>query len=154
MSKINKQPNKPPLKPKKSPRMPSDQDGFYQKKPSWSFAICDLDHDCWGLCCEDNLLDIQSVILKLVSLEGQTWGQILTTPKGKGTGTKNHLIARNDIVKPAQSRLAEKNIWYDELYSIRINGNDRIWGVIQDGVFSIIWYDPKHEICPSLKKHT
>lgn len=37
---------------------------------------------------------------------------------------------------------------------IIVLGLERIWGHRWDHVFYPIWWDPKHEVCPSTKKHT
>lgn len=138
----------------KAPRGLEESNRFYNKKPSWCFAICDFEHDKWGLCEGRCVADIKDVLSKLKSIESRTWADILSDGKGRGKGSKNHPIEITQLTKEAQSRLREINIYHEELYSVRLQGAERIWGVVQSGVFSLLWHDPDHEICPSLKKHT
>lgn len=67
----------------------------------------------------------------------------------------SHNIEVNQIVKDAQRRLEEiRQADVDELFSLRLSGKERIWGIVDRNIFKILWWDPKHEICPSAKKHT
>ena len=43
---------------------------------------------------------------------------------------------------------------WEELYSLRLSGRSRVWGLKEAGIFWILWWDPNHEICPSYKKNT
>lgn len=67
----------------------------------------------------------------------------------------SHLISVNQIVSEASKRLQvlELDDW-EELYSIRLNGKSRLWGLKESNIFWILWWDPNHEICPSYKKNT
>lgn len=42
----------------------------------------------------------------------------------------------------------------DALVSLGLTGRERIWGFIANGVMNLLWWDPNHEVCPSLLKHT
>ena len=79
-----------------------------------------------------------------------TWDQILV--KGKKS---HHLVEITKLCKAAQDYLAETSIEdIDEVLSLRLSGTERIWGILDRGVVELLWWDPKHEICPSLLKHT
>ncbi|MDR3278612.1 MAG: hypothetical protein LBT12_07540 [Oscillospiraceae bacterium] len=98
---------------------------------------------------------MSDVLSRLSSLERQTWGEIFQSTAGRKSNTRNHFIPVSAIVKDARERLIENNLdEYDELCSLSISGKERVWGVLSDGVFFIIWYDLNHEICPSEKKNT
>lgn len=69
--------------------------------------------------------------------------------------TRNHHVSVRDFIPEAQKRLAGIfNEEYQELYSLRLSGKERLWGIIEGGVFYIVWYDKHHEVCPSEKKNT
>ena len=36
----------------------------------------------------------------------------------------------------------------------RISGPGRVWGIREEHVLDLLWWDPRHEVCPSPKKHT
>ena len=66
-----------------------------------------------------------------------------------------HLVSIEDLCKTAQTRLIDINQDdKDELYSIRLSGKVRVWGVKESNVIRLLWWDPEHEICPSLLKNT
>jgi hypothetical protein len=40
-----------------------------------------------------------------------------------------------------------------ECFSLRINSPARVWGIRDEYVLRVLWRDPRHEVCPSKKKH-
>ena len=79
-----------------------------------------------------------------------TWDEIFVKTK-----KHHHPVEVSKLLKEAQNRLLEleKDDW-SELYSIKIGGTLRIWGMKDGQYFQVLWWDPKHEICPSKLKHT
>lgn len=74
-----------------------------------------------------------------------------------------HIVQVEDLSNKAKSRLLEiKKDDIDELYSFRISGRERIWAMrerIEDEnvyyhLFRILWWDPKHKVCPSHLRNT
>ena len=79
-----------------------------------------------------------------------TWNQISIDGK-----KQNHSVAIAQLSKETQKRLVEINIIdIDELFSLRLSGRERIWGILDKGVLNLLWWDPNHRVCPSIKKHT
>lgn len=37
----------------------------------------------------------------------------------------------------------------DTLFSLRLNGQCRIWGNRSGSLLEVFWYDPDHAVCPS-----
>lgn len=137
----------------KTPISLYDPNRFFDQTPVWSFSCCDFEHEKWGLCTGPECLD--QVFRKLKAYEGQTWREILTDTSGRKNNTKNHEIETYKIIKEAQKRLDDINLsQYDTLYSLTITGEVRLWGIMNRGVYSIVWYDPEHEICPCQVRHT
>ena len=67
----------------------------------------------------------------------------------------NKPIPVENLCPAAQKRLTEIELDdYDRLWELRLGGTERIWGVLEDAVFYVVWWDPEHEVCPSTKKHT
>lgn len=116
------------------------------KKLVWKVARID-DNSQWGwnqITCPDFLRNIWD---KMRSFETMTWGEIL--------GRHHHAIAVNDIIKPAQNRLAQ--LGHDdqaELVSFRLSNTERIWAIRSGEAAFLLWWDPNHEICPSHLKNT
>lgn len=77
------------------------------------------------------------------------------TRNGKNSNnTSNHNVPGDDLIKDARSRLGKLQIHEDEIFSLSLDNKEQLWEILDAGIFRIIWYDPKHEICPSKKKHT
>jgi hypothetical protein len=112
--------------------------------PAWRLSLLELDKPFgWH---ELDAGQMRYVREKLSSFESMTWGEIL--------GKQNHRVAVDSICNDAQRRLIEiKQDDIDELVSLRLSGAERIWGIL-DNVVKVLWWDPNHEICPSLLKHT
>lgn len=121
---------------------------FLSKTPVWQFCKNDKDHSKWSIrtCCNFN----EDVMDKLNDFEGLTWNEIINT-NGRDT---NHYVYVNKFIKEAQSRLSELHIYDDQMFSLRLSGKKRLYGILDDGIFRIVWYDAEHEIYISKKKHT
>lgn len=115
------------------------------RRPKWRFKKRDCSHGRWALDITEQLLE------KLTSFETMTWSEILVRAK-----KQNHHVQTYTLCREAQQRLTELKLDdYDEICSLRISGKHRLYGILdEDGVFSIIWSDSEHEICPSQKKGT
>lgn len=126
-------------------------DSFYGKKPLWRFNQIDFDHTKWNIE-ECNVIDTQ-LLRKLRDFESMTWNEIIRASGGRKSGNNSHFVSFNDMVKEAQKRAKELNIEeYEELFSLRLTGKMRLFGILQDGIFSIVWYDENHEISKVKKK--
>jgi len=155
---VSKRKKKPHLKPpalqgaepvtSKSPRTASDPDSFYQDHPSWQISIIEMcDPYGWHKVDEFTLHDVRE---KLAHFERMTWNELLVK-----ASKDHHRIPISDICKKAQKRLqhlGQDDI--DHLFSLRLSAKERIYGILENGVFRLLWWDPKHAVCPSIKKHT
>ena len=73
----------------------------------------------------------------------------MSSSGGRSHGTNNHYEDVADLCKEARDRIIElKLIDIDRVFSLRLSGTERLFGILEDGIFSIIWYDPNHEIYP------
>ena len=92
----------------------------------------------------------QEILQKLGEFESMTWEEILVQGK-----KSHHSIDVTDICSEAQARLRQtRHKCARELVSLRLSGPERIWGCFDGRVLDLLWWDPKHSICPSAKKHT
>jgi len=87
---------------------------------------------------------------RLQNFETMTWGEILLQ------GRKNHhFIRTSDLCPEARNRLEElKQDDIDRIVSLRLSSLERIYGILEDGILRLLWWDPEHRVCPSIKKHT
>ncbi|MCK9490727.1 MAG: hypothetical protein M0Q24_01445 [Sulfurimonas sp.] len=121
-------------------------DSFDRHEPSWKFNLIDNDGP-WGWSNIDTSERWDILSNKINFKENLNWAEL----KEKGS----HNIEINKLTKKAQKRLVEIGCNdIDELFSLRISGKERIWGIRDRFALKIIWWDPEHEVCPSLKKHT
>lgn len=89
---------------------------------------------------------------KLKNLESLKWNELEIETFGKKGKSKHHWVSTNSIIKEARLRLTELKLDdYQEIFSIRLTGTNRLWGIRIYNYFQLLWFDYDHEICPSLK---
>jgi hypothetical protein len=97
----------------------------------------------WHTLAGDKLKEIRE---KLGYLESRTWADILVQAK-----KQNHFISVDKISKEALERLQALRLDdTDALVSLRLSGKERVWGILQENALLLLWWDPGHQICPSI----
>lgn len=108
--------------------------------------------DCDGPWCLSKISpgDHVGLLKSIKSLESMTVGEAF---QGGHPG-KDYRIS--DLPnKHARQRLAELNLEaVTNISRLRVNGEQRLYGVRRGSCFHVLWWDPKHEIWPSKLKHT
>ena len=90
---------------------------------------------------------VSQILTKLKDFETMTFDEILKNG--------SHGVAVQDICSDAQKRLVDiDQDDIDELFSLRLRGRQRIWGIRRLNTLKLIWWDPLHEVCPSSLRHT
>jgi hypothetical protein len=84
----------------------------------------------------------RALLKKLKDFEKMTVGEVF-----KGEPGKDYDFVTNP---EANKRLIEL-IGTTEVSRLRVSDKGRIYGVRENNTFSILWWDPKHEIYPSQK---
>lgn len=136
-----------PVKDEKVPRginkaLPCDT-----MKISWHMGIVDLEGS-WPWPVDDKKTIWGRIFPKVKSFETMTWAEIMKEGQ-------SHSVAVSEIISSASKRLEEINQDdIDALFSLRISARERLWGIRDQHMFKILWWDPNHEVCPSKKKHT
>lgn len=134
----------------KQPKIAEDPQSFLGNHPVWSFKSLDNGYHKWGFVHTDDLFG--KVISKLKENEGMTWGEIMSSSGGRTHGTNNHYEDVSKLIPEAQKRWRNLHLEeYDRVFSLRLNGVQRLYGILQDGVFRIVWFDQEHEIYPTKK---
>lgn len=129
-----------------------DPDSFYSLMPSWNFSSSD--NESWSFEQESvGLLFWDEILPRLRNWEKCRWKDILSDK------THNHPIDVKKLNKCARARLSALHIEAEAIYSLRLNGTHRIYGLINKGVFNILWFDTDHGdndtcVCRSYLKHT
>lgn len=113
---------------------------------AWHLRIMDRSGPWgWGFV---NINDFWNEIFQKMShFETNTWCEVLNR--------NSHAVKIEKLSKEAQRRLIE--IGQDdieEIVSLRITGEKRLWGIRDQNILKILWWDPKHTVCKSNLKHT
>jgi len=114
-------------------------------RPVWKVGRTDFG----GPWCPKRMAEanLHQILDKLKSIENSTWPDI---ERGG-----SHFIPVSNVIKDAQARLRHLKLDdIDQLFSLRLTGAERLWGLRTNDVFSLLWWDPNHEICPSELRHT
>ena len=112
----------------------------------WRFGSVDFDGPFGWIECRPRA-KLREVIQKLGKFESMTWQQI--------EGARCHFIGIESLSKQAQDRLRELGQDdVDELFSLRLSGAERVFGIRDRWIFRILWWDPDHRVCPSVLSNT
>ena len=164
MAKKDKRPPVPPSAPqrKQSPgrpapgpakRLPRCLQGINgepaNSHPSWRLSLLDLDHDGdWSWQVNDGVL--RKIIALLQEMERLTWTEIQAQlTGGRRRGPKHKYIPLEGLCPAAYRRLQELELDdFERLFRFRLGNMERLWGVVHDGIFYPVWWDPGHMVCP------
>ncbi len=117
------------------------------EKPAWQFRQIDWS-GLWGWHkLEANKW--QEILTKLGHFETRTWADI------KSDGNNHSVDIQNSPNPEVLKRLAEiHQDDIDELFSLRLSGKERLWGILDNHILKILWWDMNHEVWPSKKKQS
>lgn len=112
---------------------------------SWHIRTVDKEGS-WGWE-QVTRLTFDDILTKMSNFETMKWSEILNR--------NNHAIPISDICSEARKRLKTlKQDDVDELISLRLTGKNRVWGIRDQNILKILWWDPNHTVCLSLKRYT
>lgn len=128
------------------PRVSIDPTSYLQETPVWRFSDFDWDGD-WGYeSCAVKVGSIREHIeMHLASFETMTWNEILRASGGRRSGNNSHEIERDKFKLSAQERLNIRGVFSDTLFSLRLNGGTRIYGVREGRCLRVVFFDPHHK---------
>lgn len=129
----------------KHPKIVEDPSSYWGMHSVWSFRSLDTGYHKWGLSQPTTLFE--DVICKLKEFEGMTWASIMSASGGRSHGTNSHFENVSELTPEAQKRWIALHLEdYDRVFSLRLTGVQRLFGILEGGVFRIVWFDQKHEI--------
>ena len=130
-------------------RIKSDPGNFDKTKIAWQISTFDIDGE-WGWTKIGPKRWLNDVVPKLQDFESMTWAEIQKASGGRKSGNNSHFVLVENLKKEARDRLVElQQDDIDELFSLRLQGKHRIYGIRDGRVLRIIWFDPHHEIYPT-----
>ena len=119
------------------------------QKKHFCWRVEEIDWDGpwgWSKATHDEIL--RTIIPRLHNYESMTWAE-MEGPSG------SHAIEFDQLCAEAQARLGEiGRDQLERLFSVRITGEQRVWGFKDIAILRVIWWDPMHAVGPSEKKHT
>ena len=128
----------------KKPKIVADPEAYYHRNPSWRFTRAEMvDPFGWH---ELTAEEAHFVREKLIEFEKRTWADILVKDEDH-----NHDIEISKLSEQARERFNELNIACDVVHSLRLSGKNRVIGIMDNGVFEVLWWDPDHQVCPVKK---
>ena len=133
----------------KQPRVAVNPDELAARRPAFRVGMMDLEWRTplghgWLTLSGADWLELQ---LKNKNIEAFSWLDL------KRAGSHN--VSLEQVIREAQTRLEnDLHLELDEIFSVRLSGKERIWGMKIVNVLHVIWFDPEHEICPAPKKNT
>ena len=82
-------------------------------------------------------------------MERLTWAKLKETSGGMSQGTNHDPVSVGHLIAAAQTRLRElRHDDVDELFSLRLTGRARVYGIRDGRALKLLWYDHNHEIYP------
>ena len=133
------------LVPKREKQPRATSDSSENLPPTWRFSIIDLEGP-WSW----TKVDWADVKARLGKFEAGTWGDIRRAQHGKSGGSNSHAVETTALCAEAQKRL--RTLGHDDaatLFSLRLDGLHRVWGIKDQQCLRLLWWDPNHEVCPS-----
>ena len=100
----------------------------------------------WGWCHIEIHNLLCELVPKLHDYETMTWSEV--------EGPQCHFVSVDGLCGKAQRRLEELRHEVDMLFSVRITGKARVWGIREVSTLHVLWWDPEHTVYPSKKKGT
>jgi hypothetical protein len=122
------------------PRLGERVDDVKTLRPVWRLGLMDMTGG-WGWR-NATPEDLHQVWARLKCFESMTWGEIERSPSCGSMGVEG-------ICEGARERLvAISRDDIDTLYKLRVTSAGRIWGIRNQHVFELLWWDPGHTVYP------
>lgn len=132
----------------KIPRGGEKADSTNNEVISWHFGLIDNDGP-WPCRVIDGESLWTRIHTRMSDFETMEWGEILRDKHS------HHFVKTSRLIPLAQRRLEElQQDDISHLFSLRISGEERVWGIRDRHILKVLWWDPNHEVCPSNLKRT
>lgn len=139
---------KPSVQPigDKAPKFGADPENSEKEKPCWQLGSMDFEGS-WTWQKANHWDVLEQIHAKLKNFETMTWAEICRASGGRTAGNNSHFVSVDNIKKEAQQRLAalgHKDV--SDVFSLRLAGTQRVWGIRTGRILKVLWWDPNHEI--------
>lgn len=143
---------KAPMGPKQ-PILETAPDAYKDDLLNWAISAFDVDGP-WGVSALAGANWKKHLALHCKSFETMTWDEIEQNKRN------NHSVDTQKLSSRAKARLKVLRLEdTDSLFSLRLEGVVRIYGIRDRATLKILWFDPWHNeasraVYPSRQKHT
>jgi hypothetical protein len=129
----------------KQPKIAEDPQAYSNMKACWRVRAIRLSSPYgWHELTLEELGEIQQ---KLAMFESMTWNEIFVIAR-----KQNHAIPVSKLRCSIARKWMERNMPdQDTLWTLRLSGAERVWGVLSGGAYQVIFWDPEHLIFPTEK---
>lgn len=130
------------------PKVAAEPRSIMDQQPAWRLGNMRMEPPFgWDTVTRD---DMTQIVRHLKGLESMTWSAILI-----GAKKYNHHCDVAGMSREARACLDDD--WQggaDEMLTMRLTNKKRVWGVLDGPIVHLLWWDPEHDVYPSLKKNT
>ena len=133
---------------KKTPVIAEEVTLYDERKLAWRLGKIQLaDPYGWHVLGATEMAEMKD---KLGYLESSTWKDVFVRD-----ARNNHMIEAAKLKCPiARKWMVDHLPDQPLLWTIRVSGSGRIWGIISEGAYQIVFWDPEHLIWPTPLKNT
>ena len=143
-----KHPKAPLLQPTEKRPKSAPAESYFNLRPAWRVSRLEVvDPFGWHLMPVNKLHEVRA---KLGQFETRTWGEGILR-----SNRDHHFMPVEKICPEAQQRL--RNLGLDDtdaLFSLRLSARERVWGILDNGILLLLWWDPFHQIYPVELRNT
>ncbi|QMV18848.1 hypothetical protein GOB94_09255 [Granulicella sp. 5B5] len=124
----------------KNPKIASEPSLYDDRKAAWRVAKIQLT-DPYGWH-EISANDASQIKVKLAVFEKNSWKELFVRD-----ARFNHRIQSDQLKCPiARKWMAENMPDQPYLWTLRLSGSERIWGILSEGAYQVLFWDPQHLI--------
>jgi hypothetical protein len=124
----------------KSPKTASEPPSYTDSKASWRVCKIQLiDPYGWHELDPAGVGEVQA---KLSTFEKSTWKELFVV-----NARQNHRVPASELKCPVARQWMKDNMPDQPyLWTLRLSGQERIWGILSEGAYLIVFWDPHHLI--------
>ena len=125
---------------KKRPAVASEQSLYSDKKAAWRLGKVQISHPYgWHTISASDVVKLRE---KLGHFEKSTWNELFVT-----NADYNHRIQADQLKCPIARQWMKDNLRDQPfLWTLRISAKERIWGILSEDAYQVIFWDPNHLI--------
>ena len=124
------------------------------ERVQWCFDKLDRDGKfAFDLSRKD--FDHHEVLEKIIAYSNMTWIEAKMQTHDRRNKSKHHNLDFPELSPEAVERFNAKKFndkYEDAIFSFACQNTLRIIGIRINEKFHVVWFDPKHEFCPSKKR--